>query len=75
MPLNAVLREHWGTNWELSTARATYVIHHFRKFGVSPERLAIEGYGPHRPLASNETPEGRTQNRRIEIIMRPSAKS
>jgi chemotaxis protein MotB len=75
MPLNAVLREHWGTNWELSTARATYVIHHFRKFGVSPERLVIEGYGPHRPLASNETPEGRTQNRRIEIIMRPSAKS
>jgi chemotaxis protein MotB len=75
MPLNAELRQSLGTNWELSTARALYVIHYFRKLGIAPERLVAEGYGPYRPLVSNETPEGRTQNRRIEITMRPAVQS
>jgi chemotaxis protein MotB len=75
MPLNAELRQSLGTNWELSTARALYVIHYLRKLGIAPERLVAEGYGPYRPLVSNETPEGRTQNRRIEIIVRPTVQS
>lgn len=75
MPLNAALRERWRTNWGLSTARAVSVIHCFHKLGVAPDRLKAEGYGPYRPLVSNETPAGRIQNRRIEIIVRPTAKS
>ena len=75
LPLNSELRERWGTNWELSTARAISVIHCFRKLGVAPDRLAAEGYGPHRPLVSNKTPAERVQNRRIEIIVRPLVQS
>lgn len=58
-------------NWELSTARATTVVGLMIDQGVSPEQLAAAGFGEHDPIASNETPEGRQKNRRLEIILMP----
>lgn len=59
------------TNWELSTARALAVVRYLQEVGVDPTRLAAAGYGPFQPVASNDTPEGRSQNRRIEIVLAP----
>jgi outer membrane protein OmpA-like peptidoglycan-associated protein len=39
--------------------------------GISPALLAAVGYGEHHSVASNETPEGRAANRRIEIVLTP----
>lgn len=61
----------WDSNWELSTARATSVLHHMVDRGVLPGRLSATGYGEHRPIASNDTAEGRRKNRRVEIIILP----
>ena len=55
------------TNWELSSARAYSVLNFLVSHGVQPERLPALGYGEYQPVGSNDTPEGRSQNRRIEI--------
>jgi chemotaxis protein MotB len=60
------------TNWELSTARALAVVRFLQDRGVDPKRLAAAGYGEHQPVAPNDTPEGRSQNRRIEIVLAPA---
>lgn len=57
------------SNWELSASRAAAVVRWFIELGVDPARLAAVGYGEQRPLASNDTEEGRGQNRRISIIV------
>lgn len=57
----------FGSNWELSMSRAYAVIKFFEGAGVDPKRLSGIGYGEHRPVADNATPEGRAANRRIEI--------
>ncbi|MFH1778581.1 MAG: OmpA family protein [Candidatus Omnitrophota bacterium] len=61
----------WKSNWELSTARATSVLHYLEDKGISPKRLQATGCGEHRPVASNDTPAGRQKNRRVEIIILP----
>ncbi len=66
------LQAKYPSNWELSTARAAAVVRFLQyKAGVEPERLTACGYGSYQPVASNETEEGRRQNRRIEIILAP----
>ena len=60
----------WPTNWELSTARAAKLVRYLIDKGVAPERLSIGGYGPYRPVADNNTPEGRQQNRRVEVTIK-----
>ena len=62
---------NWKSNWELSTARATNVLHYLEEKGVSPDRLSAIGYGQHRPVDSNKTAEGRAKNRRVEIVILP----
>jgi chemotaxis protein MotB len=58
------------TNWELSTSRATAVVlffierHHF-----NPQRLSAAGYGQYRPISTNLTPEGRADNRRVDLVL------
>jgi chemotaxis protein MotB len=59
------------SNWELSTARAVEVVRLLEDEGVEPSRLSAAGYGEHRPTASNDAPEGRAENRRIEIALVP----
>ena len=63
----------WKSNWELSTSRALSVLHYLvNDQGIAPERLSAIGYGEYRPVASNETAEGRKQNRRVEIVILPN---
>ncbi len=70
VPIGGVLKEKYPTNWELSVDRATHVVRFLQeKGGVPPEMLVAAGYGPYRPVASNESDDGRSQNRRIEIVL------
>ena len=61
----------WKSNWELSTARATSVLHYLVKKGISPERLSATGFGEFRPVTTNKTAEGQQKNRRVEIVILP----
>lgn len=57
------------SNWELSAARAANVVRLFAERGVDPSRLAAVGMGQYRPIADNETPEGRNRNRRVLVVV------
>ncbi len=59
----------WETNWELSTARATNVLHYLTDFGVEESRFQVAGFADTVPLAENETEEGRAYNRRVDIVV------
>lgn len=66
----------YPSNWELSTARASAVVRLLiRRHGYNPAHLAAVGYADTRPVASNSTPVGRSQNRRIDIIIQSPAMS
>lgn len=68
-----IKRSGWKDNWELSLARARAVVTSLvSEHGVDPNRVAAIGYGEYRPIASNETAEGRRLNRRVEITVLPS---
>ncbi|HLR17797.1 MAG TPA: OmpA family protein [Alcanivoracaceae bacterium] len=58
-------------NMTLSQRRAQSVGSVLRQFGVEDVRLDLAGYGPNHPIASNDTPAGRSQNRRVELILIP----
>ena len=67
-----IRRSGWRSNWELSTARANEVLHFFIDRGqVSARRLAATGYAEFHPVVSNDLPEGRMKNRRVEIVVSP----
>ena len=57
------------SNWQLSTERALSVLYYLVDVGVDENRMQISGFGPTMPLASNDTPEGRAYNRRVDIII------
>jgi chemotaxis protein MotB len=66
------LKERFPTNWELSTTRATSVVRYLLdEGGIDPANISAVGYSDTRPIASNDTDEGRTANRRIEIVLYP----
>ena len=70
IPLSKGLQRVYPTNWELSAARAVSVVRFLQdKGGLDPERLSIRAYSFYRPIAANDTEEGRSQNRRIEIVL------
>jgi chemotaxis protein MotB len=59
-------------NWSLSTERANAVVRVLHGvYNINPGRLTAAGRSKYHPIASNETPEGREKNRRIEIILNP----
>ena len=66
---NAGGREH---NQHLSQARAQAVVDYLVSRGVSRDALIAVGWGEDRPVVSNDTPEGRAQNRRVQLRRRPS---
>ena len=70
----AIHTAQFASNWELSTARAIEVIRMLiSEMGFPPERLSAGGYAEFHPVSSNATEEGRSQNRRVDIvILRPS---
>ncbi len=58
------------TNWNLSADRALAVLDLLRRrYEIDPARLSATGYGEYRPNASNESPEGRAVNRRVELVI------
>ncbi len=62
----------WKSNWELSTARATSVLHYLvDNKDIEPKKVSASGHGEYKPVVSNDTPEGRRQNRRVEIVVLP----
>ena len=70
VPIGPELKEEYPTNWELSVARSAAVVRHLaEKAGIQPQRFTVSGYSFYKPVASNETEQGRHQNRRIEIIL------
>ncbi|HYA37433.1 MAG TPA: OmpA family protein [Candidatus Methylomirabilis sp.] len=67
VPIAKSMQNVYPSNWELSVARATSVVRYLQEVGVPPERMVASGRGEYAPIASNDTPEGRQKNRRIEI--------
>ena len=59
----------YPSNWELSGARASAVARHMVESGIRAERLSAIGYGENHPVATNATPAGRAQNRRIVLVL------
>jgi chemotaxis protein MotB len=73
VPIHPRLQKQYPTNWDLSAARATNVVRFLQeKAGIAPERLQAVGMSEYKPVASNQTPAGRGQNRRIEIALIPN---
>ena len=70
VPIGPELKSRFPSNWELSTARATDVVRYLVSKGVNQNILSATGFGDTHPVASNDTPQGRAKNRRIEITLR-----
>lgn len=61
------------SNWDLSSARATSVVHEFVKEGINPPRLSAIGYGEFHPLGDNKLESGRFKNRRVVLVLMSQA--
>jgi chemotaxis protein MotB len=73
IPISASLRDKFASNWELSSARATAVARFLEeKAGIPGDRLLAVGLGQYQPIGDNKLPEGRAENRRIEILLIPT---
>lgn len=65
-----IRNEQFPSNWELSLSRAVNVLKYLvEKKGVDPGRISAAGYAEYRPVSSNDTPEGRAQNRRVVLVV------
>lgn len=63
--------QKFRSNWELSTERATAVVHYLiDTYKFAPPRLAAVGYGEHKPLAANDSPANRARNRRVVFFVK-----
>lgn len=71
-PIYGRLQQQYPTNWELSTARATTVLRYLiEQTKMNPVEFGATGYADTRPVTTNDTEEGRAQNRRVEIVLYP----
>lgn len=67
VPIN---NEKYKSNWELSTDRALNIVKYFiENKKINPVRLSVKGYGEYNPIAPNDTPENRSKNRRVDILV------
>jgi chemotaxis protein MotB len=73
VPIGPELKSRFPSNWELSTARATDVVRFLVAKGVNSNLLSATGFGDTQPVASNDTAQGRAKNRRIELVLKPTA--
>jgi len=71
VPVGPGLVEQYPSNWELSGARAASVVRVLEAEGIPADQLIAVSRGETGPIAPNDTPEGRAQNRRIDIRIRP----
>jgi chemotaxis protein MotB len=69
--ISRALAQRYPTNWELSAARAINVTRFLQDQGIDPGNLSAVAYGEWKPVATNDTAEGKARNRRIEIILVP----
>lgn len=64
----------FDSNWELSSARATHIARMLLAMrAMSPEQISAAGYAEYHPVASNDTTEGRAENRRVDLVVMPRA--
>jgi len=71
----SAIKAKYPTNWELSTARATQVVRYLQEDGgIDATLLSATGYSEFQPVAPNDTAEGKSKNRRIEIVLLPLVK-
>jgi chemotaxis protein MotB len=71
-PISGRLQQQYPTNWELSTARATTVLRYLiEQTKMDPKAFGATGYADTRPVTTNDSEEGRAQNRRVEIVLYP----
>ncbi len=72
IPINT---PRFPSNWELSASRAASVVNLMGRFGVEPGRMSAIGYGEFKPIADNDTAEGRRKNRRVVLVILGSSDS
>lgn len=64
------------SNWELSSSRAINVVKYFiENHKIKPDRISAIGYAENRPVASNDAPDGRAKNRRVDIVLLSESES
>jgi chemotaxis protein MotB len=62
--------QRFRSNWDLSAARSIAVLQFFEtRYGIAPQRFAIAGYADNLPVAGNDSDEGRSKNRRVDIVI------
>ncbi len=67
--------ERYPSNWELSAARAINVAKYLiKRYNIDPSRISATGYAEYRPIAPNDTPQGRAKNRRVDIVILNNSK-
>jgi chemotaxis protein MotB len=59
----------WPSNWELSAARSIAVLHYLADIGVEENRFQVTGFAATMPLSRDDTPEGRMNNRRVDVVI------
>jgi chemotaxis protein MotB len=64
-----IATDYYPSNWELSGARAASVVRFMAARGIGPSRLSATGFADLRPIAANSTEQGRSRNRRVEIVL------
>ena len=69
VPIGPELKARFPSNLELSSARADAVVRFLVSRGVPQNIISAQGSGESRPVASNDTPQGRAKNRRVEIVI------
>lgn len=68
-PIGPALKSRFPSNLELSSARADAVARYLVSKGVPQNSISAQGFGDARPVAANDTPQGRAKNRRVEIVI------
>jgi flagellar motor protein MotB len=66
-----ITKSKWKSNHELAVARSVALFQALKSRGVPEEQLFVAGYGPNRPLASNDSKQSKSRNRRVEIVVYP----
>jgi chemotaxis protein MotB len=74
VPIGPELKARFPSNLELSSARADDVVRYLVSKGVPQNIISAQGFGDSRPVASNDTPQGRAKNRRVEIVIMASSR-
>ena len=69
LPIGGTLKTRFPSNLELSSARADDVVRYLVSNGVPSSTISAQGFGESRPVASNDTAQGRAKNRRVEIVI------